>query len=183
MKKKYSILAMFLLTGCAQDMGHYATLSAKGHCKIVTIAPNRNNIDNTIYKKLVEWAQQELPALGYLVLDQVTEDIPPACGEVVLHYSSQFLPNHDTPPMPTDTQMCANAPTTTPLSRYQLTLAIQHHKTKENVFIISTEMESSETDQEKILSDMESALYDKFLRVQGPESQVETKTTSKILPA
>jgi hypothetical protein len=70
-----------------------------------------------------------------------------------------------------------------PLTRHQFALEIQNTRSQENILHISAEMESSETNQEQILSDMENAMYSKFLQVQGPKSKVETKTTGKILPA
>jgi hypothetical protein len=185
MKKLQIILSMCLLTSCAQDMGHYVALPSKSPCKTVIIAPNRHHVDDAIYKQLVEWAQHELPTLDYIVLDTVTPDSPPVCGEVLLHYSSQLIPMpvvSDTPKS-SDPKMCVNTPGMAPLFRYQLILEIQDPHTQEKFFSISTEMESTETDIQKILLDMEQALYAKFLRVQGPESHVEVRTTSKILPA
>ena len=185
MKQLQIILSMFLLASCAQDMGHYVGVESPSPCKTIIIAPNRYNIDDAIYKKLVTWAQHELPTLDYIVLDTVTPDSPPVCGEVLLHYSSQSIP------MPivsdtlknSDSKTCVNTPGMTSLFRYQLILEIQDPTTQEKFFSISTEMESTETDIEKILLDMEQALYAKFLRVQGPESHVKLSITSKILPA
>jgi hypothetical protein len=185
MKQLQIILGMFLLASCAQDMGHYVGVTAKSPCKTLIIAPNRYNIDDAIYKKLVEWAQNELPTLDYMVLDTVTPDSPPICGEVALHYSSQPIPmvSNSNTPKPSDPKICVNTPNMDSLFRYQLTLEIQDPNTQEKFFSISTEMESTETDIQKILSDMEQALYAKFLRVQGPESHVKLNTTSNILSA
>ena len=180
MKNIYVILGMFLLAGCAQDMGHYVSLPTQSPCKMVSIGPNNSDIDSTIYDKLVAWIQSELPRLGYVIVDPTAEDAPCTCGEVIVHYSSQVIQTHEAP---ADSKMCINTPVVTTLIRHQLTLEIQKTKTQESILRISAEMESSEADQDRILSDMENSLYSKFLQVQGPESQVETKTTRKILPA
>lgn len=182
MKNIYVILGMFLLAGCAQDMGHYVNLPTQSPCKMVSISPNRTGIENTIYEKLVAWIETELPKLGYVIVDPTAEGAPSTCGKVIIHYSKQFLPNHETPSATTDSMTCVNTPTLS-LTRHQLTLEIQKMDTKENILRISAEMESSETDQDRILSDIENSLYSKFLQVQGPESQAETKATRKILPA
>jgi hypothetical protein len=106
----YIMLGMFLLGGCAQDMGYYVNLPAQSTCKIVTISPNRTGIDHGIYNRLVAWAQKELPSLGYMIVDPTAKDAPSTCGEVVAHYSSQVLPTHETSAASTDSKTCINTP-------------------------------------------------------------------------
>ena len=167
MKKIYSILGTFLLVGCAQDMGHYVNLPAKISCKIVTISPNLYGMEQSTYNKLLGWAKKQLPALGYTVLGKVREDSPRPCGEVTFHYSRQGLAMAESD--------------TTFLYRHQLTLYIQDIVTQEKLFSVATELESSEADEDKMITDMENALNTKFLQVKGPESHVETIAVNKIL--